>query len=172
MLLDGNAAIWWQGTKRSNPTWTQAIESLRHAFGRSQPPYQIYRELFSKEQGKEPTDVFINKTRALLAKLPSTDEPIPIKSQIDMIYGLLHSRIRRNIPRDSFDTFELLITKARALECNFFDHIESQKIINEKNEEKFKNFRQNCSFCNIYGHNINNCRKREYMLKNEKKNLP
>ncbi|ENN80877.1 hypothetical protein YQE_02709, partial [Dendroctonus ponderosae] len=109
MLLDSDAATWWQGAKTTATSWKDAMEALQHAFGRNQPPYQIYRELFSREQGKEPTDIFINKARALLAKLPSTDEPIPIKSQIDMIYGLLHTRIRRNIPRDSIDSFEIVI---------------------------------------------------------------
>lgn len=162
MLLDSDAATWWQGAKTTVTTWKDAMEALQHAFGRNQPPYQIYRELFSKEQGKEPTDIFVNKARALLSKLPSADEPIPLKSQIDMIYGLLHSRIRRNVPRDSINSFETLITKARAVEANFsenFDSNLSNSSPKVKDEEKFKPSRPKCTFCHNFGHTIEACRK-------------
>lgn len=63
MLLDGDAATWWQGAKAGTNNWNDAIVALRHAFGRVQPSHQIFRELFSKEQQKEPTDIFVYKPR-------------------------------------------------------------------------------------------------------------
>ncbi|KAK4881026.1 hypothetical protein RN001_004345 [Aquatica leii] len=64
MLLDGHSATWWH-----------ALKSLRHAFGYNKPPYQIFRELFSKEQGdKEPTDIFVANARSLLSRLPVYSE--------------------------------------------------------------------------------------------------
>lgn len=90
MMLDGAAATWWQGAKADITLWTYAIDSLRHAFGKSMPPHKIFRELFSREEAnEEPTYIVVNEAHALLSKLPSTDDPIPEKSQIDMIYGLL-----------------------------------------------------------------------------------
>lgn len=117
------------------------------------PPHQIYHEHFASEQGKEATDIFV--------MLPSTDDPIPVKSQIDMVYGLLHARIRRGVPRDTFDSFEMLITKARSIETSYMDSsVDVNKSIKVKEEEKSKTPRQKCSFCGFYGHLIANCRKR------------
>ncbi|KAG6438543.1 hypothetical protein O3G_MSEX000055 [Manduca sexta] len=57
-------------------------------------------EIFSKEQGDKTTDMFIRRVRALIAQLPpgSLKEDV----QLDMVYGLLSTRIREKISRSGF----------------------------------------------------------------------
>jgi hypothetical protein len=105
MLLDGAAATWWQGTKATVDTWETAINALRRSFGEVKPNYKIFRELFSRQQkDTEATDMFVNSARALLSKLSPTP-PLHEIHQIDMIYGLLSSKIRRLVPRDELNNF-------------------------------------------------------------------
>jgi hypothetical protein len=116
MLLDGAAATWWQGTKATVDTWETAINALRRSFGEVKPNYKIFRELFSRQQkDTEATDMFVNSARALLSKLSPTP-PLHEIHQIDMIYGLLSSKIRRLVPRDELNNFETFIAKTRGAE--------------------------------------------------------
>lgn len=62
MLLHEEAATWWQGIKSSVTDFNEALDCLKHAYGFPKPAYQIYRELFSNEQGEEKTDIFISKS--------------------------------------------------------------------------------------------------------------
>lgn len=157
MLLTGEASIWWQGLKSLTAEWKDAIDSLRHAFGRKKKAHQIYRELFQKEQTpKTPTDLFVAEARALLAKLPAPafDESV----HLDMIYGLLDRRIRKGIPREDVKTFKELLEKARSLEANFITDPKKESTSHatgNKNEEKSSR----CSFCRKYGHLKDDCRK-------------
>uniref|UniRef100_A0A2A4JQ53 CCHC-type domain-containing protein n=1 Tax=Heliothis virescens TaxID=7102 RepID=A0A2A4JQ53_HELVI len=115
MLLTGLAGTWWQGVKHSVATWSDAIRLLRQTFGPRLPPHKIYRELLRAEQTSERTDVFVCKARALIAQLPAHTLPEnPV--QLDMVYGLLHRRIREKVPRTSFCSFSELLEKARAVE--------------------------------------------------------
>ncbi|XP_047038975.1 uncharacterized protein K02A2.6-like [Helicoverpa zea] len=115
MLLTGLAGTWWQGVKHSVATWTEAVNILRQTFGPRLPPHRIYRELFRVEQMSEKTDVFVCKARALIAQLPANTLPEnPV--QLDMVYGLLHRRIREKVSRQSFSSFSELLEKARAVE--------------------------------------------------------
>ncbi|KAF5282235.1 hypothetical protein FQR65_LT14403 [Abscondita terminalis] len=107
---------------------------------------------------RKPTDIFVNKGRALLAKLPSTDVPLSLKSQIDIIYGLLNRRIRKNLHRDSVDSFETLIDKTRSIEAGFTDSVTEITI---KDEKKVKTLRPKCTFCTSFGHTVSKCHKRE-----------
>ncbi|XP_049878826.1 uncharacterized protein LOC126375782 [Pectinophora gossypiella] len=114
MLLTHDAATWWQGVKPSITTWTTAIQSLRSAFGDSRPPHRIYRELFKMTHEHEKTELFIARARALLARLPRGD--LSEKVEIDMIYGLLHQRIRERLRREEVYSFEILLWKSREVE--------------------------------------------------------
>nr|XP_049706445.1 uncharacterized protein LOC126056718 [Helicoverpa armigera] len=115
MLLTGLAGTWWQGVKHSVATWKEAVNILRQTFGPRLPPHRIYRELFRVEQYNEKTDVFVCKARALIAQLPANTLPEnPV--QLDMVYGLLHRRIREKVSRQSFSSFSELLEKARAVE--------------------------------------------------------
>ncbi|KAF5293933.1 hypothetical protein FQA39_LY13638 [Lamprigera yunnana] len=119
MLLDGLAATWYQGVKATITSWDDAIKALTYAFGFNKPSHQIFRKIFSKEQGeKEPTDVSVTSARGLLARLPPTSE-LHQTHQIDMIHGLLNRKIRQRLPRNDVKTFNDLIDKARSIEDSF-----------------------------------------------------
>ncbi|GBP51321.1 Activity-regulated cytoskeleton associated protein 2 [Eumeta japonica] len=75
---------------------------------------QNYQQLFSLEQGDENTDIFVARARALLVKLPLG--AITEKVEIDIVYGLLHKRIRKRLPRDAVISFDDLVRCARDVE--------------------------------------------------------
>lgn len=118
MLLSGDAAVWWQGIKATITSWSDAVTSLRSAFGDSRPPHRIYLDLFDTFQGpREKTEIFVARARALLARLPPDD--LSEKVQIDMVYGLLHNRVRQRLRRDEVRSFDMLLRKARHIEDAF-----------------------------------------------------
>lgn len=127
MLVTGDAAVWWQGIKSTITSWSDAVTSLRSAFGDSRPPHRIYMELFSMSQGpSEKTEIFVARARVLLARLPPGD--VTEKVQLDMLYGLIHRRVRERLRRDEVDSFDTLLRKARQVEdatdesANEFQH--------------------------------------------------
>lgn len=138
MLLDGPAATWWQGTKSSVQDWEEAITSLKHAFGVNKPGHVIFRELFEMRQSEgEPTDIFVNNSRALLSHIAS--QPVlHIQHQLDMIYGLLQRQIRERVNREQVTTFE------------------TDNATNSTNKERVR-----CKFCKHFGHTKEDCRKFE-----------
>ncbi|XP_061721835.1 activity-regulated cytoskeleton associated protein 2-like [Cydia pomonella] len=112
-LFTGLAATWWNGVRKNVKTWNEAIADLQHAFGKRKAPFLIFREIFREEQSDEKTEIFICKTRALIAQLPySLEETI----QIDIVYGLLNRRIRKRVPRESVTSFNDLLRKTRSVE--------------------------------------------------------
>jgi hypothetical protein len=151
VLLDGAAASWWQGTKATVDTWKTAIDALRRSFGELKPNYKIFGELFSRQQkDTEAADVFINSARALLAKLSPTP-PLHEVHQMDMIYGLLSSKIRRLVPRDELNNFETFIAKTRGAE----DALEEEVPEIQKGTKT----RPKSSYCGAHGHTEKECRK-------------
>lgn len=122
MLLDGFAATWYQGVKHTVTAWDEVLDLLRTTFGPQVPPYRVYRELFAKEQDMNtPTDIFVCQARCLLSKLPPNT--LSEDTQIDMIYGHLHRRIREKVPRDKVKTFSELLTQCRLVEETFEKNI-------------------------------------------------
>ncbi|CAB3228967.1 unnamed protein product [Arctia plantaginis] len=113
MLLNGQAAVWWRGIRHEVTSWSEAVKRLRSMYGIPRPPYKLYRDVFAAEQGLERADVFIVRVRSLLAKLPYQ---LPEEARLDMIYGLLHKRIRKRLPRDAVSDIESLIEKSRSIE--------------------------------------------------------
>ncbi|KAG5870687.1 hypothetical protein JTB14_003885 [Gonioctena quinquepunctata] len=161
MLLDSHAAVWWQGTKSSVTTWTDFLTALRHEYGKKKSAPKIFRELFSKEQGeKERTDVFVNNCRALLSHLPDT----PVLHKIDMIYSLLHAKLRERLPRSDVTTLDVLIDKARAIKDFLAEQDDNTKQNSLKSNMDHSNtssnrFRPKCTFCKHFGHVQSECRK-------------
>ncbi|KAF2902186.1 hypothetical protein ILUMI_04000 [Ignelater luminosus] len=151
MLLDGLAAAWFQGANSLFQTWYEAIDGLKNAFGKKLLPHRISRDLFAREQrDDEPTDVFVSTSRALLAQLPET--PVLDEThKLNMICGLLSSRIRKNIPRGQVTDFTKLIEKARAVEVNFAEDQECK--------QKQRPERPKCHYCHNFGHVQSECRK-------------
>lgn len=165
MLLHDNAATWWQGIKSSVMTFRDALRALRHAYGYAKPAYQIYRELFSQEQSHdENTDIFISKARALLAHLPA-EPAVHETTQLDMVYGLLHHRIRERVPRDRIKTFMELIEATRVVEQTLFHKKNSNPV--QANKKKLQ-----CTYCKNYGHSKDECRKAAKSRQEVKESTP
>lgn len=80
----------------------------------------VFRDVFSTEQGDELADSFIVRIRAMLSRLPYQ---LPEETRLDMIYGLLHKRIRKRIPRDTVMTIESFIDKSRSVEESLIEGI-------------------------------------------------
>ncbi|KAH1001315.1 hypothetical protein HUJ05_009646 [Dendroctonus ponderosae] len=155
MLLDGFAATWFQGVKSSLTDWNRALILLRTTFGPSKPPYRVYRELFAHEQDiKMKSDIFICKARAVLAQLPN--DTLTEATHINMIYGLLHRRVRGKVPRDKVSSFEELLTQARLAEETFEAPVYRQED-NRSLATKDKFVR--CTYCKNPGHEKEKCRK-------------
>ncbi|KAJ8954459.1 hypothetical protein NQ317_017147, partial [Molorchus minor] len=114
MLLEGAAATWWQGVKATVSDWNSAVKLLKDTFSKTLPSHLIYREIFSREQSAdETTELFVSRIRALISKL---SYELPAEAQLDMIYGLLHRKIRKRLPRDNFEDFNTLLKKSRDIE--------------------------------------------------------
>ncbi|XP_045768702.1 uncharacterized protein LOC123869746 [Maniola jurtina] len=182
MLLTDFAATWWQGVKHSVLSWQEAISLLRQTFGPRLPPHRIYREIFSREQREERTDVFVCRVRALIAQLaPNTLPENPV--QLDMVYGLLHKRIREKIVRTAFTSFTELLQQARVVEevleegsavaptgkntstCAYPSPSAAQASTSppasDVKPEKASQSkpRPRCSFCKMFGHVKEDCRR-------------
>ena len=110
-LFKDEAATWWQGIKYSVSSWREAKENLICAYGDRRPPHRIYLEIFATPQDKENTDIFVARVRALLARLPKGD--VTESAQLDMTYGLLHSRIKKRLRREECHNFYELLRLAR-----------------------------------------------------------
>lgn len=156
ILLTDLAATWWQGVKNTINTWDTAIELLRQTYGSKKLAYRIYhKELFSGEQKEDtPTDIFVCKARALLSKLPYAT-PLSESIQIDMIYGLLSYKIRREISREKITLFSELLDLAREIEENRAEMPEkSLKQTSPRKQET----RPRCKYCKNFGHTVDDCR--------------
>lgn len=80
---------------------------MKTTIGVKKPAYRVYRELSAREQDEHiSTDLFICKARALLAHLPKNTATEAV--QVDMIYGLLLHRIRKEVPREKVNNFKQL----------------------------------------------------------------
>lgn len=114
MLLEGEAAVWFRGVRASITSWSDALERLRAMFGVARPPHKIFRDVFSAEQQEhERADVFVGRLRASLAQLPYELEE---RIKLDIVYGLLHKRIRKRVQRKSVTSLDALIQSARDIE--------------------------------------------------------
>lgn len=90
-------------------TCDTAIALLRSTFETTKPPHRVYRELFAKEQSASvKTDIFICTCHTILAQL--TANTLSEETQINMVYGVLHPNIRKDIPRDKINAFSDLLT--------------------------------------------------------------
>ncbi|KAH9642471.1 hypothetical protein HF086_007603, partial [Spodoptera exigua] len=113
MLLHGEAAVWWRGIRTEVSSWSEAVKRLRSMYGTPCPAHKLYRKIFANEQSEELADSFIVRIRGMIAKFPYL---LPEEAKIDIIYGLLHKRIRKRLPRDTVNSIESLIDKARDIE--------------------------------------------------------
>lgn len=158
LLLEGPAHTWWTGVRSAARTWKEAIQMIREEFAPTPPAYQIYQALFRTTQDKHvPTGAFVAEKRAWLAQL---QPPPPEETQIDMVYGLLHPDIRRQMPREAIDKFTLLLLKARTIETNWREDKENEPEQANPKHSKPKPNRPRCTYCRAPGHDVAVCRKR------------
>ncbi|KAJ8707732.1 hypothetical protein PYW07_011409 [Mythimna separata] len=114
MLLTGDAAVWWQGVKSTVKTWDDAIRRLRFMYGAPRPAHRIFREIFAREQSdSDSVDSFISRVRSEISRVPYS---IPEVMQVDIVYGLLHRKIRKRVSRDSVSSVDCLLERARYVE--------------------------------------------------------
>ncbi|CAK9820292.1 Activity-regulated cytoskeleton associated protein 1 [Anthophora plagiata] len=159
LLLEGEAATWWQGVKAGVTTWTQATDLLRAAYAPEKPAYAVYAEIFaSKQEDHIATDAFIAQKRALLAELPHNHTE---EVQLDMLYSLLKLRTREKISRCSINSFQELISKARTLEALEAETREYHETIRSKESGASSKKNTRCSFCRKNGHTFEDCRQRK-----------
>ncbi|XP_065356155.1 uncharacterized protein LOC135950547 [Calliphora vicina] len=163
LLLEGYASSWWQGVKHEARTFDEAIELLRSAFAPPKPDWRIYAEIFQDKQKLfESTDSFICRKRCLFAQLK---EGLPESTKINMVFSLLNIQIREKMSRESIETFQDLLSKARDIELlnNENNPQHSKKSMDEKNISQAK-----CSFCRKKNHTADVCYKRLEMEKKKK----
>ncbi|CAK9809129.1 Retrovirus-related Pol polyprotein from transposon 297 [Anthophora quadrimaculata] len=167
LLLQGPAHTWWIGIKDSITTWKEAQAAIRNEFAPSPPAYQIYQQVFATNQDSQtPTGLFVSEKRALLAQVNPLDTEV---RQLDLIYGLLHLRIRDRVPRKTVKHFKSLLDAAREVEATFREreHIraeaQGERLDAESSKSKIgKNkTRVKCAFCQNPGHDITVCRKKD-----------
>ncbi|XP_053962845.1 activity-regulated cytoskeleton associated protein 1-like [Anastrepha ludens] len=154
LLFYGLASTWWQGVRKEAKTWADAIALIRDHFSPTKPVYQIYLEIFeNKQDDRAAIDTFICQKRALLAQLPEGrhDE----ETELDLVYGLLNIKYRKNILRQDIKTFRELLEKGRIIE-----HLNlKSKEVQTGPVRDFK-LTKRCTHCNFRGHTFAECRKR------------
>ncbi|KAK4883404.1 hypothetical protein RN001_006723 [Aquatica leii] len=124
-------------------------------FSHQKPLHKIHRELFLTEHDvSATTDVFVCRARALLSKLPPDllSEP----TQLDMVYGLLHRRIREKVSSDKVVTFSELLKECRLVEESF-ERGSERNVVRKESREPPRAHRS--VYCRKVGHTIDDCRK-------------
>lgn len=164
LLLRGTALSWWKGVENGVKTWNDAVGLIRKSFAPVKPAYRIYSELFEDKQSQnETTDAFICRKRLLLSQLPEPKHSETI--ELDLVYGLLHINIRREVLRENIKTFDDLLTKSRASEHLLAEKRDFPKQKPETTRQprpsSSTSTAERCSFCNYRGHTVNECRKKQ-----------
>lgn len=106
MLLKKDTMAMWERMNRTANNYGNTVSMLRNMYRPSIPPHQIYREIFKREQGREPSLLFIARIRSLINRLPAA--ALSLNTQLDIVHSLLHWRIREKIRRENFNTFQEL----------------------------------------------------------------
>ncbi|KAI5638414.1 hypothetical protein NE865_09048 [Phthorimaea operculella] len=162
LLLEHDAAVWWQGSKKEVNTWQDFQDRLRHAFAPKKPEFITIQEIVRQDQKEnERTEVFIRQKRMLLAQL--SENNLSEKFQLNMVFGQLNLGIREKISRSSVTTFDELIEKAREAE----QLLDMTKMVPKDKEPTPGDTpssirpkkKKRCSFCHFVGHAVEDCRK-------------
>ncbi|KAF9405357.1 hypothetical protein HW555_013873 [Spodoptera exigua] len=157
LILQGEAAVWWQGVKHQVTTWENFKERLRHAFAPKKPAYRLYQEIVGIKQDFETsTENFIAQKRMLFAQLPAPEHTEG--QQLDMIYGQLKNRIQEKVPRNSVNSFDELLEAARAIEQLWISMSKSGDP-GKANTKTPGRAKLKCGFCHFTGHSTDRCRK-------------
>lgn len=143
LLFKKEAAIWWEGIRTTIINWNGALTALRNAYAPPLKNYQIYTLIIeSKQVENETTEKYICRQRALISRLEQNHNEA---TQIDWIYGGLILKIRKEMPRNSINTFMELLTRARVIE---------EHQIETKIKTKY------CDHCKMRGHSTIECNRK------------
>ncbi|XP_049886619.1 uncharacterized protein LOC126381132 [Pectinophora gossypiella] len=160
MLLKGEATKWWQGVRSDIKTWSAALQGLKSAFAPKRQPHDIYIELFATTQGKNETiDEFLCQKRALLGLLPPKRHKE--EEELDFVYGLLRSDLKKVIARTDVKTFQQLLDKARHQESLAKNDEILPSSSNMPPPPPPTRGNKRCAYCSKKGHVLENCRKRQ-----------
>lgn len=151
MLLTGDAAVWWRGVRPTVESWDDALRRLRFMYGAARPAHRVLRDIFATEQQSESADVYISRVRANISRLPY---PLPQQMQLDIVYGLLHRRIRKRVPRDSVSSVDCLLERARYVE-EMLGEANQSSTSSHNNNTANTNLRDKDNPSNATGKNIN-----------------
>lgn len=178
LLFEGYASSWWQGVQHEAKTFAEAIQLLRDAFAPPKPDWRLYAEIFQdKQKINESTDSFICRKRQLFAQLK---ERLAESTIINMLFSQLNIKIREKISRESVQTFQDLLSKAREIEMcmaenrfephdrKFAPQITKFELTNSQLDQNEKSFVR-CSYCRKRNHTADVCYKR---IEKEKKGKP
>lgn len=190
MLLVGDAAVWWRGIKSSVQTWKDALVRLRGMYGVPRPAYKVLRDVFTAEQrNDERTDQFVSRLRSLLSVLPYSVCDI-MKTDIvyGLLDRKIRKRVPRESV-DGLDKLieAVRVVEEALLEVSDYTHFKSSSdglgnpptaVVNpsnaiennvNKNNSLYprvnntiipKRIRLKCSYCKLFGHSVNDCRKK------------
>lgn len=162
LLLTDYALLWFTGVKKNIHTWSQILDALRESFSNKLPPSEIFVQIFKQPQDTESTELFICKIRALLADLPYQ---LPLEAEIDIVYGLLHRKIKKRLLRSDITDFSNFSKRARAIELSLRDsnnqHTDVARGKTERVSQKSHSgpSKPRCPYCKAYGHVREDCSK-------------
>ncbi|KAG8229129.1 hypothetical protein J437_LFUL009718 [Ladona fulva] len=131
---------------------------LRNTFTRRLPPHLVFREIFTREQrDDESCELFVCHFRALVAQLPY---PLPERVQLDMLYGLLHRRIRKRLSSDGLESFTSMLKRVKEIK-HLKRESASQTAATQPTTDKMANRkpRPQCHFCRDFRHLEADCQK-------------
>lgn len=154
LILQDDAAVWWQGVKHEVKTWDEFENRLRYTYAPKKPAYQVFQEIIEiKQDDNTPTEIFIQGKRALIAQLPPPR--LTEAHELDMVFGQIRFEIRDRISRESVTSFKDLSEKTRQIERSLGE--KSSKKDRKDNVHNIK--RTRCSYCRAPGHTADVCRK-------------
>jgi hypothetical protein len=150
MLLVEDAALWWQGVKATTPTWEEAVRRMKRAYGTAKPAHALFAELFKMKQGEASSENFVNRIRALLARVPYE---ICEAMKVDIAYALINDEIKERTPRDQLASLDQLIERANHVE----DAVKSSSKRKEDQDPMQERKATRCANCRGWGHLARQC---------------
>ncbi|XP_073835819.1 activity-regulated cytoskeleton associated protein 2-like [Musca autumnalis] len=160
LLLEGYAANWWIGVKSIVSTFDNAKALIKTTFSPPMPDWRIFASIYEQRQQKvEPTDSFVCKKCLLFSQLKST---VAEEIQLNIIFGLLQTKIRELVRRENVTTFEELLSACREAEhalAEIDDGTTTTTPLAEAITQTKSALR--CSFCLSHGHSADVCLKKK-----------
>ncbi|XP_073829158.1 activity-regulated cytoskeleton associated protein 2-like [Musca autumnalis] len=143
LLLEGYAANWWIGVKSTVSTFDNAKALIKTTFSPSHAGLAHIRKNLRAKTTKARTNRQLCLQETLLfSQLKST---VTEEIQLNIIFGLLQTKIRERVRRENVTTFEELLSACREAE-----HALAEIDVATTTTQTKSNVR--CSFCRVHGH--------------------